>query len=108
MLKNIFMGCMPFGFTKADIEQQCGPYGKVQSIELFQDLEHATFDSYAHIAIDTEDVHRLITELDGKVIGNRPLRVNEKVTRTDTLKRLEETLPSTKNEEPRRATVLQS
>ena len=108
MLKNIFMGCMPFGFTKADIQQQFEPYGKVESIELFQDLEHATFDSYAHVAIDTDDVQRLITELDGKVVGNWPLRVNEKVTRSDTLKRLEETLPSKKNEEPRRAKVLQS
>lgn len=91
MLRKIFVGCMPFKFSEEDIRGQFEPYGTVESIQLFQDLEHATFDSYAHVAIDTDDVQRIINELDGKVIGNRLLRVNELVTREDRMKREEDT-----------------
>ena len=90
MLKNIFVGCMPFKFSEEDIRRQFEPYGDVESVQLFQDLEHATFDSYAHVAVDTDDVQRIVKELDGKFIGNRPLRVNEVVTRDDRLKREED------------------
>ena len=90
MLKNIFVGCMPFKFSEEDIRGQFESYGTVESVRLFQDLEHATFDSYAHVAIDTDDVQRMVNELDGKVIGNRLLRVNEVVTRDDQMKREED------------------
>jgi RNA recognition motif-containing protein len=90
MRKNIFVGCMPFKFSEKDIRGQFEPYGSVEAVQLFQDLENATFDSYAHVAIDTDDVQRLVIELDGKVIGNRLLRVNEVVTRDDQLKRQED------------------
>jgi RNA recognition motif-containing protein len=90
MRKNIFIGCMPFKFSEEDIRAQFEPYGAVESVRLFQDLEHAAFDSYAHVAIDTDDVQRVVNELDGKVIGNRLLRVNEVVTRDDQLKREED------------------
>ena len=81
MIKDIFIGCMPFGFTEGDVRRECEPYGRVESIEFHQDLENATFDSYAHVRIHTDDVDRLLNELDGKRIRNRLLRVNEVVTR---------------------------
>ena len=89
MLKNIFIGCMPFKFSEEGIRAQFESYGAVESVRLFQDLEHATFDSYAHVAIDTDNAQRIVSELDGKVIGNRLLRVNEVVARDDQLKREE-------------------
>jgi RNA recognition motif-containing protein len=85
MLKNIFIGCMPFGFSEEDIRAQFEPYGRVVSIELTQDLAHATIDAYAHVLMETDQFDRLLNELDGKSVGNRVLRVNEVVTREDTL-----------------------
>jgi RNA recognition motif-containing protein len=102
MLKKIFVGCMPFGFSEDDIRREFEPYGKVQSIRLFQDLEHATFDAYAHVTIDTDNDDRLLNELDGKVIGNRLLRVNIAVNREDSLRRLEERKQTSSPQQTRR------
>jgi len=83
MMKNIFIGCMPFAFSEEDIRALFVPYGAVTSVEFKQDLEHATFDTYAHVQIDTDDVDRLLNELDGQKAGSRVFRVNEVVTRRD-------------------------
>ena len=85
MMKNIFIGCMPFAFSEEDIRALFEPYGKVVSVELWQDLVHATFDAYAHVQIETDQVDRLLDALDGKTAGSRVLRVNEVVTRKDSL-----------------------
>jgi RNA recognition motif-containing protein len=74
---------MPFGFTGADIHRELEPFGRVVSVDLEQDLENATFDACAYVEIETNDVDRMLNELDGKRIGNRLLRVNEAVTRRE-------------------------
>lgn len=85
MRTKLFVGCMPFRFTADDLRKELTPYGKVVTLNWHQDLEHATFDSYAHVEVESDDVQRLICDLDGKHIGNRVLRVNELVPRTDDL-----------------------
>lgn len=96
MTKNIFIGCMPFAFSEEDIRALFLLYGAVLAVDLKQDLENATFDAFAHVQIETDQVDRLLNELDGKQAGRRVLRVNEVVTRkdsleTDTMRRAEST-----------------
>jgi RNA recognition motif-containing protein len=74
---------MPFGFTGADIHREFEPIGRVVSVDLEQDLENATFDAFAYVEIETDDVDRMLNELDGKRVGNRLLRVNEAVIRRE-------------------------
>lgn len=85
MSTKLFIGCMPFRFTADDLRQELAPYGKIVTLTWHQDLEHATFDSYAYVEVESADIQRLIRDLDGKHIGNRVLRVNELVLRADDL-----------------------
>ena len=89
--ETILIACMPFRFSKEDIRNIFENAGaQVHTVELFEDLENATFDAYAHVEINSENVGSVIDALDGKMIGHRPLRVNRVVDRKDTLVKLEE------------------
>ncbi len=82
-MKRIFVGCMPFGFTRDEIRSLFEPFGKVANVQLFEDMENATFDAYAYVDMDTTDVSYIVDKLDGKRIGPRPLRINEYIERKD-------------------------
>lgn len=85
MISKLFVACFPFRYSIEDLKQEFAPYGTIIDIKLYQDLERATFDRYAHIEIETDCLVRLLFELDGKHIGNKVLRVNELVARSDDL-----------------------
>ena len=89
MKAKLHIACMPFGFSKNDIRELLGPYARVNNIQLEQDLKEARFDAFAVAEVETESVENLLSRLDGKQLGARPLRVNEVVERKDLMERRE-------------------
>ena len=85
MVKVIFVGCIPYSFTKNDIEKTFIPFGDIKNIDFFEDKENASFDAYAHVTIETGQFSEMLSTLDGKHVNGRVLRVNELNTRQDNL-----------------------
>ena len=85
MVHNVFLSCMPFDYANEDIRKLLSPFGKIESIRLFEDKEKATFDAYAHIRIDSSNIQELLQRIDGKPMKSRVLRANLVVDRQDNL-----------------------
>lgn len=85
MSTELYVGCMPFGFKKQELSALFEPYKDVTDVQLFEDLENATFDAYAYVTLASDDAQRAVQELDGRHIRGRVLRVNVRVTREDNL-----------------------
>ena len=74
---------MPFKFNEKDIHNLFEDV-EVVSVDLHEDLENATIDSFAHVKLKVNDDHELeniIKKIDGKPMGNKYLRVNALPTR---------------------------
>lgn len=83
MIKELFIGCMPFGFSQDDLRDLFEPHCEVKQINFFEDWENARFDAYAHVEVEVDDLEKLIRAIDGQHIQGKVLRVNERVKRID-------------------------
>jgi len=74
--KSIFLGNLPWETTEADIQSHFSKYGTVTSIKIMKDNQTGRPRGFGFISIDG-DADAAITELDGKELKGRVIRVNE-------------------------------
>ncbi|MCK9546046.1 MAG: RNA-binding protein [Sulfurospirillaceae bacterium] len=76
---NIYVGNLSYKMTKEELEATFAPYGAVKSAKIVTDREnHNRSKGFGFVEMESEEAgNRAISELDGKEIGGRALRVNE-------------------------------
>lgn len=83
-MKNIFVGNMNFQTTESDLRALFEPYGKVTRIHVVNDRETGQPRGFAFVEMENDaEAAKAMTELNGKEVGGRALRVNEATPKTE-------------------------
>jgi RNA recognition motif-containing protein len=77
MAKRIYIGNLSFNTSEADIRSLFEQYGTIHTIDLITDRDSGRFRGFGFVEMDEEQANIAISELDGKELGGRNLRVNE-------------------------------
>lgn len=77
MAKRIYIGNLSFSTSEADIRSLFEKYGTIHAIDLITDRDSGRFRGFGFVEMDEEQANSAISELDGKELGGRNLRVNE-------------------------------
>ena len=82
-MKNIFVGNMSFQTTESDLRALFEPYGQVTRIHIVNDRETGQPRGFAFVEMEKDaDAAKAMTELNGKEVSGRALRVNEATPKT--------------------------
>ncbi len=77
-MKNLFVGNMSFDTTEGALRAIFEPYGEITSINIITDRDTGRPRGFGFVELaDDEKAAKAITELDGKELGGRALKVNE-------------------------------
>ena len=76
-MKKLYVGNLPFTATEDDLKELFGAHGTVHSVALIMDRETGRPRGFGFIEVDDDAIQGMISALDGKELGGRPLRVNE-------------------------------
>lgn len=77
-MKNLFVGNMSFQTTEADLRALFEPFGQVTRIHIVNDRETGQPRGFAFVEMAKDDeAAKAMTELNGKEVAGRALRVNE-------------------------------
>jgi RNA recognition motif-containing protein len=76
-MKKIYVGNLPWSTTEADLESMFSKYGAVGSAAVITDRETGRSRGFGFVELDDAAAQKAISELDGKPMGGRNLRVNE-------------------------------
>jgi cold-inducible RNA-binding protein len=75
---NIFLGNLDFAVTEDQLKAVFAPYGTVASVKIVSDRDSGQPRGFAFIEMATpEQAADAIRSLDGSLLNERPLRVNE-------------------------------
>ncbi|MGI9584626.1 MAG: RNA recognition motif domain-containing protein [Acidimicrobiia bacterium] len=76
-MKKLYVGNLPWSTSEEELRQMFEEMGTVESCALITDRETGRSRGFGFVELDDEGAQKAITELDGKEIGGRALRVNE-------------------------------
>jgi hypothetical protein len=75
---NIYVGNLPFTATEDDVRQAFSAYGTVSSVAIIKDRETGQSRGFAFVEMPTnEEGNNAITNMNGKPLKGRALKVNE-------------------------------
>ena len=78
MSMKLYVGNLSFDTSTQDLEQMFGEIGTVESTNIIEDRETGRSRGFAFIEMSSkEEGQKAISELDGKEIDGRSLKVNE-------------------------------
>jgi RNA recognition motif-containing protein len=77
MVKNIYVGNLPFSATEEEVRELFGQYGNVESVKLISDRETGRPRGFGFVEMDSDGADSAIEALNGFELGGRSLRVNE-------------------------------
>jgi RNA recognition motif-containing protein len=81
-MTKIYVGNLPFSTTETEIRGLFSPHGTVESVSLITDRDTGRPRGFGFVEMSRADASRAIQNLNGKMLGGRPLRVNEAQERT--------------------------
>jgi len=76
-VKKIYVGNLPWSATDAELRDLFASIGTVHSAAVVSDRETGRSRGFGFIEMDEGDAERAISELNGRDMGGRALRVNE-------------------------------
>jgi cold-inducible RNA-binding protein len=77
-MKNLFVGNMSFQTTESDLRALFEPFGQVTRIHIVNDRETGQPRGFAFVEMaKDEEAAKAMSELNGKEVAGRALRVNE-------------------------------
>jgi cold-inducible RNA-binding protein len=83
-MKNLFVGNMSFQTTESDLRALFEPFGQVTRVHIVNDRETGQPRGFAFVEMaKDEDAAKAMTELNGKEVAGRALRVNEATPRPE-------------------------
>ena len=76
-MKKLYVGNLPWSTSEEELRQMFEAMGTVESVALITDRETGRSRGFGFVELDDEGAQKAISELDGKDMGGRALRVNE-------------------------------
>ncbi len=76
-MTKLYVGNLPWSTTEEELRQMFTEMGEVQSVALITDRETGRSRGFGFVELDDEGAQKAISELNGKDMGGRALRVNE-------------------------------
>jgi cold-inducible RNA-binding protein len=77
MSTNIYVGNLPFSTNSNELETLFAEYGAVASAQVITDRETGRSRGFGFVEMESDtDAESAISELDGKEVGGRNLKVN--------------------------------
>jgi len=76
-MKKLYVGNLPWTTTEEELRQMFEAMGDVQSVALITDRETGRSRGFGFVELDDDGAQKAISELNGKDMGGRALRVNE-------------------------------
>ncbi len=75
---KIYVGNLPWRVDDAELEEMFSPFGGVDSARVITDRETGRSRGFGFVEMaDNSAAQSAISEMNGKDVGGRPLRVNE-------------------------------
>jgi cold-inducible RNA-binding protein len=83
-MKNIYVGNLDFGATEDSIRALFEPFGAVERVNLVTDRDTGRPRGFAFVEMtDSGEADRAIAALNGTIVGDRAINVNEARPKTD-------------------------
>ncbi len=76
-MKKIYVGNLAWATTESDLRDLFSTIGEVQSATVITDRDTGRSRGFGFIEMDDGDAEKAISELNGRDMGGRDLRVNE-------------------------------
>lgn len=76
-MKKIYVGNLPWSATESDLRDLFSPVGDVLSAAVVTDRETGRSRGFGFVEMEDADADDAISQLDGREMGTRPLRINE-------------------------------
>lgn len=77
MSTNIYVGNLPFSTNSNELESLFAEYGQVASAQVITDRDTGRSRGFGFVEMESDaDAEKAISELDGKDVGGRSLKVN--------------------------------
>ncbi len=76
-MKKIYVGNLPWSATDAELRDLFSTVGTVHSAAVVSDRETGRSRGFGFVEMDEGDAEKAISELNGRDMGGRALRVNE-------------------------------
>jgi len=76
-VKKIYVGNLPWSATEADLRDLFAAIGEVLSTAVITDRDTGRSRGFGFVEMEDGDAEKAISELNGRDMDGRPLRVNE-------------------------------
>ena len=84
MENKLYVGNIPFQLEERQLEDTFAVYGSVKSVKIITDRETGRSKGFGFVEMETEDqAQECVSNLDGKDLNGRNIRVNIARERTD-------------------------
>lgn len=77
MTKKVYVGNLSFDATEQQVQELFAEYGKVESIAMINDRDSGRFRGFCFVEMEDSAANAAINALNGKIVDERDLRVNE-------------------------------
>lgn len=75
-MKKLFIGNLPSDSTEDAVRQLFSNYGTVRSIEIPADIFTGKLKGFGFVEMEGHHARAAVAELNGKLFGGKPLKVN--------------------------------
>jgi RNA recognition motif-containing protein len=83
-MKSIFVGNLDFNATEESVRGLFAPYGAIERVNLVTDRDTGRLRGFAFVEMtDSAEADKAIAELNGTILGDRALNINEAKPKTD-------------------------
>ena len=75
---NIYVGNLSYGMSEDELRVAFGAFGQVSAVKILMDRETGRSRGFGFVEMpNTSEAQAAITQLNGKDVGGRALRINE-------------------------------
>jgi RNA recognition motif-containing protein len=75
---NIYVGNLSYGMSEDELRNAFGAFGQVSSVKILMDRETGRSRGFGFVEMpNSQEAETAISQLNGKDVGGRPLRINE-------------------------------
>lgn len=83
MTKKVYVGNLSFDATEQQVRDLFTEFGEIESIAMITDRDSGRFRGFCFVEMEDSAANAAINALNGKVVDERDLRVNEARPRED-------------------------
>ena len=81
---NIYVGNLAYEVTEDDLQQLFEEYGSVASVNIIKDRDSGTSKGFGFVEMENQaDAEKAISELDGRSVKDRNIKVNQARPKSD-------------------------